>query len=643
MTHAAGQRPGGDRETARPHDALARSGAPQWLTRIETAIARSVEFVLGALVATEVLILSAGIFARYVLHRPLVWTDEVASILFLWLAMLGTVVASMRSQHMRMTAAIARMAPHRRQAAETFAVVASTVFFASLMWPAIEFAQDSSYTVTATLEISGLWRSAALPTGFALLLLASLLRVASLDRAGLRAAVLGLALLAAISGGLLLAKPMFAQIGNYSLLLFFVVGLTAGVFAGLPIAAAFGLATVAYLTFTTSTPLAVMVGRIEEGMSHLTLLAVPMFVVLGALLTLTDMAQYLVEFLARLVRRVRGGLNYVLVCAMYVVSGISGAKAADMAAVAPVLFPEMKARGERPGDVAALLAATGAQTETVPPSLVLITIGAATGVSIAGLFTGGLLPALILGILLCALIWTRARSRPDLQASAPRAADSALARLRTGKVLQLALPTLALPVLIRGAVINGVATATEVSTIGIAYCLLMGALVYRRLEWRRIAPMLVEAGALSGAILIIIGTATAMAWALTQSGFALALAEYMLKVRGGAVTFMATSIVLFIVLGSILEGIPAIVLFGPMLFPIAAKLGIHQVQYAMVVILSMSLGLFSPPFGVGYYMACAIGKVSPDEGMRAIWGYMLVLFVGVLVVAAVPWLSTGFL
>lgn len=622
MTPAPGRRPGG---------------------AAEAAITRAVEFVLGALMAAEMLILSAGIFARYVLHRPLVWTDEVASILFLWLAMLGTVVATLRSQHLRMTAAIARLAPPRRQAVDVFAVVATTVFFASLLWPAIEFAQDAAFTVTATLEISGLWRAAALPVGFALLSLVSAFRVAGLARTDLRAAGLTLALLAAVAAALLLGKPMLAQMGNYSLLLFFVVGLTAGVFAGLPIVAAFGLATVSYLTFATSTPLPVMVGRMDEGMSHLTLLAVPLFIVLGALLTLTDMAQYMVEFLARLVRRLRGGLNYVLVGAMYVVSGISGAKAADMAAVAPVLFPEMKARGERPGDMAALLAATGAQTETVPPSLVLITIGAATGVSIAGLFTGGMLPALILGMLLCALVWLRARARSDLQDTAPRATASALARLSTGKVLLLALPTLALPLLIRGAVIKGVATATEVSTIGIAYCLVVGAVVYRRFDWRRMAPMLVEAGALSGAILIIIGAATAMAWALTQSGFSVDLAEFMVKLPGGALTFMAASILLFIVLGSILEGIPAIVLFGPMLFPIAARLGIHPVQYAMVVILSMSLGLFSPPFGVGYYMACAIGKVSPDEGMRAIWGYMAVLLVGVLLVAALPWLSTGFL
>jgi TRAP-type C4-dicarboxylate transport system permease large subunit len=156
-------------------------------------------------------------------------------------------------------------------------------------------------------------------------------------------------------------------------------------------------------------------------------------------------------------------------------------------------------------------------------------------------------------------------------------------------------------------------------------------------------PMLVETASLSGAILFIIGAASAMAWGLTQSGFSRTLAQAMTSLPGGATSFMIVSIIAFIVLGSVLEGIPAIVLFGPLLFPIAKAVGIHEVHYAMVVILAMGLGLFSPPFGVGYYAACAIGRVHPDEGMRPIWTYMLALLIGLIVVAAVPWFSIGFL
>jgi tripartite ATP-independent transporter DctM subunit len=207
----------------------------------------------------------------------------------------------------------------------------------------------------------------------------------------------------------------------------------------------------------------------------------------------------------------------------------------------------------------------------------------------------------------------------------------------------VALPALALPFLIRAAVVEGVSTATEVSTIGIVYSIFAGLLIYRQFDWRRLGPILVESASLSGAILIIIGAASAMAWGLTQSGFSRTLAQMMTQLPGGKIGFMAVSIVAFILLGSILEGIPAIVLFGPLLFPIAKAVGIHEVHYAMVVVLAMGLGLFAPPFGVGYYAACAIGRVNPNDGIRPIWGYMAALLVGLIVVATIPWISIGFL
>jgi len=212
-----------------------------------------------------------------------------------------------------------------------------------------------------------------------------------------------------------------------------------------------------------------------------------------------------------------------------------------------------------------------------------------------------------------------------------------------GRTLVIALPALALPFVIRAEVVEGVATATEVSTIGIVYSILAGLLIYRQFDWGRLMPMLTETAALSGAILLIIGAATGMAWALTQSGFSSMLATAMTGLPGGTVSFLAVSIVAFIILGSVLEGIPAIVLFGPLLFPIARQIGVHEVHYAMVVVLAMGIGLFAPPFGVGYYAACAISRIHPDEGMKPIVGYMLALIAGLIVVAAVPWISIGFL
>jgi tripartite ATP-independent transporter DctM subunit len=601
--------------------------AEQWLGSIVAVTA-------ALLVVAEIVVLFSGVSARYLFHKPIIWSDELASILFLWLAMLGAVIAFQRGEHMRMTAFVGMLSPGRSAFFDVLAIAAPLAFLVLVLHPAYEFASDEAFVSTPALDISNLWRAAALPVGLGLMLLVALLRLASFGDWKKTAIAIGAV---AIVGGVLYALgPVLIPLGNLNLLIFFVVLVAIMVFAAVPIAFAFGLATFAYITLTTSTPSTVVIGRMDEGMSHLILLSVPLFVFLGLLIEMTGMARAMVGFLASLLGHVRGGLQYVLVAAMYLVSGISGAKAADMAAVAPVLFPEMMKRGAKPGDLVALLSATGAQTETIPPSLVLITIGSVTGVSIAALFTGGLLPGLVLAIMLCLVVWRRYRNE-DLS----HVKRSSLAEI--GFAFLIALPAIALPFVIRAAVVGGVATATEVSTIGIVYSALAGLLIYRRFDWRRLYPMLTETASLSGSILLIIGAATGMAWALTQSGFSTSLATFMTGLPGGAPMFLGVTIVAFIVLGSVLEGIPAIVLFGPLLFPIAKQVGVHEVHYAMVVILAMGIGLFAPPFGVGYYAACAISRIHPDEGIKPMLGYMLALLIGTIVIAAVPWISIGLL
>jgi tripartite ATP-independent transporter DctM subunit len=604
------------------------------LASIENILGTLVEIPAALLVVAEIVILFAGVVSRYVLHAPLIWSDELASILFLWLAMLGAVVAFRRSEHMRMTALVASAGPKLWAFLDAVAVCAALGFLILIVHPGYEYAYEESFITTPALQISNTWRAAALPVGTCLMAIFALFRLA---RYGDVKLVLTAAISVAVVFGLFwLAQPLFKPLGNINLIIFFVGVAGFCVFAGVPIAFGFGLAIFGYLALTTRTPLMVLIGRMDEGMSHLILLSVPLFVFLGLLIEMTGMARAMVAFLASLLGHVRGGLHYVLVGAMYLVSGISGSKAADMAAVAPVLFPEMKQRGAKPGDLVALLAATGAQTETIPPSLVLITIGSVTGVSISALFTGGLLPGVVLAITLSALVWWRYRSE-DLSHVKRASANE------VGRTLVVALPALALPFVIRYAVVEGIATATEVSTIGIVYGVLVGLLIYRRFDWKRLMPMLIETACLSGAILLIIGTATGMAWGLTQSGFSRALATAMTGLPGGSATFIAVSILAFIVLGSVLEGIPAIVLFGPLLFPIARAVGVHEVHYAMIIILAMGVGLFAPPFGVGYYAACAIGRVDPAEGIKPIWGYMLALLVGLVIVAIFPWISIGFL
>ena len=611
-----------------------RQGFDAAILAVEHAVMTSVEVVAAMLMVVETLLLFAGVVARYLLHNPLVWSDELASFLFLWLAMLGSVIALHRGQHMCLTVVVGLLPRWVQQWAEALAALVVGIFVLLILHPAYDYAADQWSILTPSLQIHGTFRATGLVTGGLLMLTVALLRLLRLHSPStLLAALVPLLLVTAL---LPFSPPWLDQIGDGSLIVFFVGMVGVLLLLGVPIAFCFGTATLCYIAFATDTPVSIVVDRMDEGMSQLILLAIPMFVFLGMLMEVCGMAESIVAFLASLVRRTRGGLSYVLMAGMYLVSGISGSKAADMAAIAPVLFPDMKRRGADEGELTALLAASAAMSETIPPSLVLIAIGSVTGVSIGALFTAGLLPALVVAIILCVVARLRTK-REDV---------SGLRRptLREAGVLAAtALPGLVLPFLIRSAVIEGVATATEVSTLGIAYTMVIGFLVYRRMRVSQIYPILVNAAAMSGCILLIIGTATSMAWALAQSGISADLVAVMARVPGGTAGFLAVSIVAFIVLGSVLEGIPAIVLFGPLLFPIARQYHVDEVHYAIVVVLAMGIGLFAPPFGVGYYTACAIAKVDPARPLRAMGPYILALLAGLIIVAAFPVLSIGFL
>jgi tripartite ATP-independent transporter DctM subunit len=610
------------------------SAVPTTGTGFRWSWLRLVEGLAAILVVLDIAVLFAGVVARYVFDRPLIWSDELAASLFLWLGMLGAVLALSRDEHMRLTAFIRQFSPELRRIVDAIAALMVVIFVLEIVHPAYNYVVDQWMIITPGLDVPDSFRVTSILVGG---LLMSLVALQSLFRkCRLRDIAIAVAIIAVVTGILLIASPLLVAMGNWNLPIFFVLIVGTLVIIGVPIAFAFGVTTLSYLVLTTDVPLFILVNQMDHGMSSLILLAIPLFIFLGLLIDVTGMAVALVNFLAALVGHFRGGLSYVLLGAMYLVSGISGAKAADMAAIAPVLLPEMKRRGYKEGETVALLASSSAMSETIPPSLILITIGSVTGVSIAALFIGGLLPAAVGAVALgiCAYLRTRGEAHIEVE----RAKASFIL-----KTFLVALPALILPLVIRFAVVEGIATATEVSTVGVVYTLIVGPIVYRTLDWRRLYPLLVDTAVLSGAILLIIGTATGMGWALTQSGFAQKLVAIMSDMPGGQVTFMILSIILFAVLGSLLEGIPAVVLFGPLLFPVATAVGINDVHYAMVVILAMGLGLFAPPFGIGFYISCAIGRVQPEEAMGRVWPYLGALLLAVILVAAVPWISIGFL
>ena len=590
-----------------------------------------IEVLCAALLVGIVVLLFGGVIARYVFSRPVGWIDEAVSLAFIWVAMLGAVLAMHRNEHLRLTMFVDKMSGTMRELFHAFTLVAISAFLIFLIGPAIEHVESEWIVNSPALEIPSGVRVSAIAAGLVLMLMvigAYALKTVSIKSLGV--AVVGVGVFIAVCSSL---TGQFAQLGLLNIGIF-LCGLVAFcLVAGVPIAFCFGIGVMSYLAFTGNVPLVVIVGRIDEGMGNIVLVSVPIFVLLGCILDATGMGKAIVDLLSSLIGHVKAGMSYVLLASLFIVSGISGSKVSDMATVAPALFPEMKRRGNKQSEMVALLATGAAMADTVPPSIVLIVLGSVAGVSIAGLFESGFFVAMVL--LLALLVLARWKARNEVTENIKRPSAKVI-----GKFALIAAPALVLPFLIRSAVGGGVATATEVSTIAVLYALVIGQVLYGGIGWRRTYAMLVETAALSGAILLILGTASAMAWAITQSGVVQQLSSFLTTLPGGWVAFMAVTVLVFLILGCLLEGLPAVLLLAPIMFPIAKKLGINDIHYSMVIVCAMNVGLMMPPIGVGFYIACRIGDAKPDEVIVAIWPYIAALLVGVVVIAAFPILST---
>lgn len=590
------------------------------------------EVVSALLAASITVLLFTGVVSRYLFSHPLIWLDELVSLQFIWLAMTGAVISVYRNEHLRLSVFVDRLAEPAREYVQAFALAAVAAVLIALIQPAFTYMEEEWFIHTPAMDLPNSFRVAALAFGI-VGMLALVLRFAR-RTARLPALVAAAVVVTACAGLCWWMSPQLMKLGTLNIAIFLVGVVAACLMAGVPIAFCFAAGAISYLAFATNVPLMVVVGRMDEGISSLVLISVPIFVLLGCVMDATGMGKAIVDFLASLLGHVKAGMSYVLLGSLFIVSGISGSKVSDMATVAPALFPEMKRRGNKPREMVALLATGAAMADTVPPSIVLIVLGAVAGVSIAGLFQAGFVVAMVL--LLMLVVLARWKARHEDMRGAKRAPIS-----RVGKLVLVAAPALALPFLIRSLVGEGVATATEVSTVAVIYAMLVGHFIYGGLKPRAIYRMLVDTAALSGTVLLVLGAASAMAWAITQSGVVQQLSSVLTTLPGGAMAFMAVTIVAFVILGCLLEGLPAVLLLAPIMFPIAKTLGINDVHYAMVIVCAMNVGMMMPPIGVGFYIACKIGGAKPDEVMSAIWPYLAALIVGVIVIAAVPWISTA--
>jgi tripartite ATP-independent transporter DctM subunit len=593
-------------------------------------IDRVAETILVAALVGELLIVIVNVLGRSFGQTGFLWTPEISQIALSTMTFIGGVVAYRRAQHAPVRVVL-NLLPERgarfcRTLADLLVLTGALLAAITSYW--LVQAGWAEATPILGMPVSTI----ALPLTLGMILLAIFAFVRLFEDAPWLALKIGIGI--AVVLGVAYAtqsfwQPLFAgDAAVFTVLILFAVG----VLLGLPVGFALLLAAATYLWIGNAGPMVTLTQNMVNGTSNYVLLAVPFFILAGLIMERGGISLRLVRFVHALVGHFRGGLLQVVVVSMYLVSGLSGSKAADVAAVGSVMRDMLDRQNYSRGEGAAVLAASAAMGETVPPSIAMLILGSITSLSIAALFSGGLIPAAVIGICLMILIYFRARWAKT--PTTPRASVQTMAQSGLA-----AIPALVMPVLLFGGIIYGIATPTEVSTFAVIYGLFLALLIYKELSLRELLRTLIDSATLSGMVLFILATASAFSWMLTVARLPQRLVELLHSFNDSSAIFMIGSVVLLILTGSLLEGLPALNVLAPLLLPIAGQIGINELHYGIVLVIAMGIGAFMPPAGVGFYVCCAIQRTHIEEASRAMLPYLGVLVAGLLIVAFVPWFT----
>jgi C4-dicarboxylate transporter DctM subunit len=401
--------------------------------------------------------------------------------------------------------------------------------------------------------------------------------------------------------------------------------------AGVPIAFALGAAALAGLWLIEGAPLRIVASRIFAGIDNFSLLAIPFFILAGELMETGGISRRLVDLARALVGHIRGGLGNVVLIAMIFFSGISGSTNADAAAIGSVMIPPMKRQGFSAGHAGALVAAAAGMGILVPPCLTMVVYGSMTNTSIATLFAAGFLPAFIMTAALMIHLRVDARRlglKPD--ARIPW-------RGRINAVRD-ALWALLMPLIIFGGILGGAFTPTEAAVIAVIYATFVGMAVYREVTPAFLLRSLLRTGMISGIVMLLIGAANIFSWLMTVSGVPAAIAGAIQTMGGGKTAFLLMSIIVFLPLFALLDGLPGMLMIMPVFVPIAQRLGVDLVHYGILMTAVMGVALFLPPVGVGLYIVLGLSGATLGAISRHLLPYLATMTAVAVIVALVPWI-----
>jgi tripartite ATP-independent transporter DctM subunit len=610
-------------------DGAGLMGLAETIDRGLKGLLEGIEHFNGIVLAIDVLIVFMSVVFRYFLHHPLDWVEEVASALMTIMIFAGSAASLERKSHVGLVAVIKVLFPvgwlpvfERVSAWITAAVSFGILTSGILLW------QDS-LGQTTPLGLTKAIYFLPLTVGGALMVLYSV--------AGALRGPTGLVLKSGIAVAAITGIPFLlsSYAPDYAIppMVLLLATFFGSLIIGVPIAFALAYGALLYFTSNVDMPILVYSQQMLSGGSSFVLLAIPFFILAGIAMEINGMSSRLIELLVRMMGRMRGGLNVIMVVATAMFSGISGSKLADIAAVGSILLPAVRRTKQDPNNAAGLLACTAVMAETIPPCINIIIFGFVANVSIGGLFLAGLVPAafLALGLIIVSIIFGT-KVDPTTAFEKPRP----LLPLIGGAMVAL----LMVAMIGRG-VTSGIATSTEISAFAVVYAFVVGGIAFRELSFAKVMRLLVRASSMTSGIMFIMAAAMSVSFALTIEQVPQQISEALVGLgqSQGPGVFMLIAVVLMVAFGAVLEGAPALVIFGPLLTPIAVQLGINPLHFGVIAVLAMGLGLFSPPIGLGLFATCAITNTDMASVVRPMAKYLLVLVVGLIALIFVPQLS----
>jgi C4-dicarboxylate transporter DctM subunit len=568
------------------------------------------------------------VISRYVFNSSLYWSEEMARILFIWISFLGAVLGLRYKAHVNVGSFMRRFSPGTQTG--VFAVVSFLIFYYLLYLIRVGFdvAKVTSGTLTPALQISYNFIHIIVP-------IAAGLMVAHLFGQFCQMKWKLTALTGIISIFIMIGLYLVFGGGRFSggiLTVMICVCIAVLIMAGMPIAFSVGSASTLFLVLYEKIPSLITQTRMVGGIDSFPLLAVPFFVLAGELMNIGGITKRLVALARVMVGHIRGGLGMVVVVGEYFFSGISGSTAADVSAIGSLLIPAMQKAGYRSEAAASIVSAATAMGILVPPCILMVILGGITGISVGALFMGGFLPAMVIALCIMILIYLQA-VRMNLPVE-DRPSFKDIFKAVIGAIIPLLLP-----IIIFGGILSGAATATEVSVAAVIYGAIVGLFVYKEIKIEQMIPILVRTAIITGTVMFLVGTTSVFSWILSVNQVPQIVGGLVSRSSSSPLVFLLLSNLAFIILGAILEGLPAMLILIPIFLPFTAQFGINQLHFGILAIASMGIGLFLPPIGMGIYIACTFAKIDIGKVIIPFMPYLIVLLIGLLIISAFPWFT----